>query len=362
LKITIQRSALLAAVSQVAKAVSAKDMIPVLQGILIESQNGSLNLTGSDNVFTIRTTLEDYVEAESGAAVIAAKKLLEVIKKLPNKEVSITSDDVLAEIKCAGKTVTLPIMDSSEYPRKALSLNNPVHIIPSVYRDMVDSTKFAASTSEQTPVLMGINLQFADGELTAVATNRHRLAKRVITLDTDLTGSYPVPSKILDEVAKTSPETMQIWLSADTIHIQADDYQYTSQLLSGAYPDVSRIVPTSAKVTVLVDRAELIQALDLAGTVSEEKTKIVNLAFGEKSLKVSVRDNDTTMEEEIAAEVSGGEMLLSANSKYLLEAVKAIAADKVEFWLTGPMAPIVMRGQGNDSGTHLVLPYRTTGA
>lgn len=355
MKITIDRSTLLEALNQLVKVVPSKPTIPILDGVLIES-NGVLTLTAGDVRNEISTSTDDYLEHAPGSAVIPARKLLEVIKKLPDGPVKIDVEGGRARIN--PKKVDLPTLDAEEFPRKDKPQGQPFEMDGKTFSELVKSTAYAVSTNESHPILAGICLQISDGQITAIATDRHRLARVTIATDANATGSYVIPAKVLLDIAKAIPKKVSIWLDG-SVHIKAGDFHYSLSQLDGTYPDVSRVVPTGANLTFAIEREQLLGTLELAETVNEDKTKVVRLAIGESSIDLSVKNDGSSMEDSIPAEVEGEGFAISANAKYLADALKAMDSEKVMFKLSGKMNPVIIEPVGKDGVLHLVLPYRT---
>jgi len=364
MKITLQRSAFIERLQHVTKAVASKITLPILEGVLIESAGG-LTLTCSDTHLTIKTTLEDYEEVDAGKAVIPAKKLLEVIRKMPEKQISIDVTGSKALIKCGSTKVELPALEQDEFPEKHFPAEAMASIDGDQFAKLIDNTKFAVSSNEATPVLQGIQILQEHGKITAIATDRHRLAKQSISLGTDVgaegDSQHVAPVKALEAVVQLKQDAVELSFSDNNIYLRAGAYQYIGALPSGSYPDTSRIIPTSANITALINTKQLLQTIELAEKIVEEKTKIVRLEVSDGEVHVSARDGAAGMEESLGAEVIGEEIKLSLNAKYLIDAVKCISTERTELLFTGALAPVIVRAEGNESGLHLVLPYRTTG-
>lgn len=361
MKITIERAILLERLTQVVKAIDSKCQVPILEGVLIES-NGVLTLTGADQRFAISTTITEYEEHESGAVVIPAKKLLEIVKKLPNKPITITIDGAQAIIQARAK-VKLPAMDAEEYPRRVFPSGNMAEVSGKDLSRLVDNTKFAVSTNEATPILTGLNITQKDDQLTILATDRHRLSKQSSGLTSDLGleagKTYTVDVKPLEAAAHLNLNTLEIGLSENELFIRTGDYQFISTLLDGTFPDTSKIIPPEPKIKVLVNAEQLLKTLELADKIVEEKTKVVTFNVSEGELFVSAKDATSGMEEALEAEVEGENIKLSANCKYMIAALGCITTERVSIELTGVMAPVIIKAEGDDTGLHLVLPYRT---
>lgn len=337
--------------------------MPILEGVLIESF-GNLTMTCSDATFTISTTIDNFEEKESGSAVIPAKKLLEVVKKMSSdKPISIESDGGTALIKCGSTKVKLPVLDPEEFPRMAMMRTEMIEIEGDSFAKLVDGTKFAVSTNEHTPILQGILFKQQGSKINTVATDRHRLAMQVIPSkgqEEEHVSQHVAPVRALEAVAQLKPDIAQIAFADTSMFIKAGAYEYISRLLDGSYPDTTKLIPKEAKVTATANTKKLLQTLELAEKIVEEKTKVVRLDVSEDEIFVSATDSGTDMEESIEAETTG-EIKISANAKYLIDALKCIPTEQTEIWFTGAMHPIIIKPKGDDSSLHLVLPYRTAG-
>lgn len=362
MKITIERSTLLERLAQVTKAVESRNTIPILEGVHFRS-DAELTLTGADIQFSINTTLDDYVEHEAGTTLIPAKKLLEVIKKMPNKEITIETNEKSAIIKCGSLKVELPVMAADEYPLNTHALKNPIAMDGATFCKMVDGTTFSVSTNEQTPTLQGLLMQVTSDSIKAIACDRHRLAQYMADVATGAKENrqYIVPVKILEEVSKAKPATVQIWFSDNRIDIEAGVFHYTSSLLDGVYPDTSKLIPDSSEIIIKTSTESLLKTLELAEKVNEDKTKIAKFEISDDKLQVSAKDGTSGMADTLQAEVSGGAITFSANAKYLIDALKSIQTERTDIQLTGSMKPVILRGEGDEKSLFLVLPYRTTG-
>lgn len=363
MKITIQRSILLERLSQVSKAVSAKESMPILTGILVDSRADSLRLVGSDTRFSISTVIEDgFEKKEPGAVVLPAKQLLEVVRKMPEKPIDIeVGDGFSTRIKCGSSRVMLPGMDPDVYPEVDGELQEQFTLDGPEFQRMISSTAFAVSKNETTPILQGINFKITGGTLTVTATDRHRLSRYISTVEDGLATEAVVATKPLEAVAQLNTDTVKVGFSKNKAYFQAGEYTYTAWLMEGNYPDTSRIISTTAVITAKVDRDQLLHALDLA-RITTDNTKVVKLHISEGEIIVSSQgEGGSGMEEVLEADVDGEELKLAANVEYLISAVKSIRSDRVELLFSGAMLPIIIQGVGDEKCLFLVLPVRMRG-
>lgn len=362
MKITIQRNELINRLSQVSKALNTKPAVPILEGVLIQA-DGRLTLTCSDSNFTIITTTDAYTEHEPGAAVIPAKKLLDIINKMPQQEIDITIDNATAEIRCGKTKVKLAAMDAEQFPMTTWHEIDFVTMDGKVFTELVDNTKYATSTNEALPILQGVLIEQIEDEVTATATDRYRLARNKVTNEHSVRNTIRTvaPLKLLDAVTRLKPKTVDIGIIGNQILMAAEGYRFIATTYDGTYPDVERIIPGTESFKALVDKDQLLKTLELAESVADGKTKVVRLDVARKEMRVTAKDADSSMEEVLEAESgSGGEITIAANARFLIDALKCISADRVEMRFIDNKSPMILTGENDDNGLHLVLPYRMT--
>ena len=365
MKITIQQNILLERLKVICKAVNGKPTIPILNGVRIESK-GELTITGTDMHFSAQTSLTDFQEETPGVTVIPAHKLLEVVSKLPSKEVTLEVKDGAAHISCGKKKVTLPALDAEDYPDIEKGDGTLLPLSTEDFVGSIEQVAIAVSASEQTPQLQGINYNLMHGALKVTATDRHRLARQDIKLD-GLDGVYidrTVPAKALLEVAKAATkgkvDGIDLIIGDSQAHITAGEYSYTLRLLDGQYPDTSKIIPTGGEHEIVVEREELLNAVELASKVADGKTYIIRLTVAENEITITAQDDGANMSEALTAQYSGPGVRLSLNAKYLIDTLKTIPSKRVEVYINGPMQPVLFYPEQDRESLHLILPYRST--
>lgn len=360
MKITIQRNELINRLSQVSKAINTKPAVPILEGVLIQA-DGRLTLTCSDSNFTITTTTDAYTEHEPGAAVIPAKKLLDIINKMPQREIDITADNAVAEVRCEKTKVRLSAMDAEQFPTIKWPAIEFVSLDGAALIDLLNNTKHATASNEAMPILQGILIEQKEEMVTATTTDRYRLARKSVV---NVHGVGEVirtvtPLKLLDAAVRLKPEKVGLGIVGNQIYLVAEDYRFIASTYDGNYPEVERIIPNTESFKVYVDKDQLLKTLELAESVADGKTKIVRLDVARNEMRVTAKDADSSMEEVLEVE-SGGEINIAANARYLIDALKCIDTDRVEIRFIDNKSPMILTGENDDSGLHLVLPYRMT--
>jgi len=371
MKVSIERAALLKAMSRAQGVVERKNTIPILGNVLIEAEGGSLRLRATDLDIEVIQTLPAMVEA-AGATTVAAHLLHDIVRKLPEgAQLSLEAQGETGRLDViAGRSrfslATLPredfpVMASSEYE---CSFSAPAPLL----RRLFDKSKFAVSTEETRYYLNGVYLHPAEGEdgpsLRAVATDGHRLARVDAELPAGAESAPPVivPRKTVGELRKLldDDETeIAISVSPTKIRFSAEDLVLTSKVIDGAFPDYARVIPVANARRLEVDAAEFAAAVDRVATVSQERSRTVKLAMEADQLKLSVNAPDSgSAAEELVVAYADEPMEIGFNAKYLLEIAGQIDRENAVFLFADPGAPTLVREGDDASAIYVVMPMR----
>lgn len=371
MKFSIERAALLKAVSQAQSVVERRNTIPILANVLIEAEGGDVSFRATDLDIEVVDKAAAQVE-RAGATTVAATTLHEIVRKLPDGSlVSLTADTAAGRLTVeAGRSnfslATLPkedfpVMASSEYASN-FSAN------AAVLRRLFDKSKFAISTEETRYYLNGVYMHIADGDggkkLRCVATDGHRLAR----IDADMPESASdmpgviVPRKTVGELRKLLDDDdmmIAVSVSETKVRFATPQITLTSKVIDGTFPDYTRVIPQGNTRKLEVDAADFAQAVDRVATVSSERSRAVKLQLDEDRLILSVNAPDSgAAEEELAVAYSDERLEIGFNAKYLLEIASQVDRENAVFMFNSSGDPTLMR-EGNDtSAIYVVMPMR----
>ncbi|MGM8215773.1 DNA polymerase III subunit beta [Bacillaceae bacterium W0354] len=380
MKLIIEREPLMTGIQNVMKAISPKPTIQILSGIKIETTDEGIKLTGSNSDITIESIIpieENGVinihEVTPGKLVIQAKFLPEIIRKLPEKQVEIiTDEDLNIIIRSGNAEFKLNGQDADEYPQlPMIRTENSFDLQIDLLKMLIRQTNFAVSMSETRPILTGVHFKLENNELELVATDSHRLASRKIKLNPDLNElsfrNVVIPGKSLAELNKILDETeehIQISVTDNQILFRTKNVLFLSRLLEGNYPETSRLIPDQSKTLVNVSAKALIDSIDRASLLAKDnRNNIVKLLTKENnSLQITSHSPEIgTVEEVLSADsIEGEELKISFNAKYMIDALRAIDSDKITINFTGAMRPFVIRPEDESENIlQLITPVRT---
>ncbi|MFG6557355.1 DNA polymerase III subunit beta [Sulfitobacter sp. 1A15258] len=371
MKFSIERAALLKAVSQAQSVVERRNTIPILANVLIEAEGSDVSFRATDLDIEVVDKVAAQVE-RAGATTVSATLLHEIVRKLPDGAlISLTADTAAGRLTVeAGRSnfslATLPredfpVMASSEY---ASNFSAPAPVL----RRLFDKSKFAISTEETRYYLNGVYLHVADAEggkaLRCVATDGHRLAR----IDAEMpegASEMPgviVPRKTVGELRKLlDDDEMEIAVSVSETKIRfaTPAITLTSKVIDGTFPDYTRVIPQGNTRKMEVDAADFARAVDRVATVSSERSRAVKLQLDEDRLVLSVNAPDSgAAEEELAVAYADERLEIGFNAKYLLEIASQVDRENAVFLFNSSGDPTLMR-EGNDtSAVYVVMPMR----
>ncbi|WP_318616526.1 DNA polymerase III subunit beta [Sporosarcina sp. YIM B06819] len=377
MKVEIMRDRLIDGLSDVMKAISHKVAIPILTGIKIDVDDKGMTMTGSDSDITICTFIpaeengEQIIRVfEKGSIVLQAKVFSEIVRKLPTNDVTIEVVNGLQTHIQSGKTEFHLIgSDAEDYPVLPEVKDEYLFSLPSdLMKSVIRETVFAVSQQETRPILTGVHWEAKDGGLSCVATDSHRLARRLTVPEEmpEVPFSVVIPGKSLQELNKILPdnsELVDIVIADQQVLFKTRNVLFYSRLLEGNYPDTSRLIPSEYKTTVTVNGRLLLQAIDRASLLArEERNNIVRFSTDEgKVIEISSNSPEVGKVEELveAISITGEELKISFSAKYMMDALKAIDGQDVAIQFTGAMRPFILKSVDDDSILQLILPVRT---
>ncbi|WP_270725035.1 DNA polymerase III subunit beta [Shimia sp. Alg240-R146] len=371
MKISIERSVLLKAVSQAQSVVERRNTIPILANVLIEAEGDTAQFRATDLDIEVVDKANAMVE-RAGATTVAATTLHEIVRKLPDGALVTLTDDGASgrlTVEAGRSNFSLATLPREDFPVMATSEYSSNFSAPApVLRRLFDKSKFAISTEETRYYLNGVYLHISDSEdgkvLRAVATDGHRLAR----IDADLPeGALEmpgviVPRKTVGELRKLlDDDDMQIAVSVSETKVRfaTPNITLTSKVIDGTFPDYTRVIPQGNTRKLEVDATEFAQAVDRVATVSSERSRAVKLQLDEDRLILSVNSPDSgAAEEELAVAYNDERLEIGFNAKYLLEIASQVDRENAVFMFNSAGDPTLMREGSDASAVYVVMPMR----
>ena len=374
MKIKIKKEVLLENLNKVSKAISTKNLIPILSGIKFDLTYKGLLLTASDNDITIQTFIpaennKDMIIEKEGSIIIQGKYILDIVRKLPDEYINIeVIDELKILIYTENSEFNLNGIDKKEYPNISLEDNKThVNISPKEFKKLVNQTAFATSNDESRPILTGINIKITGNIFECSATDSYRLAKKQIILNDVIEENYNIiiPSKNILEFIKIiddNVDNLEIHIFNNKILFKNNNLLFQSRLISGNYPNINNLIPTDSFLKISANLDDIYNVIDRASILTSDKEKnIVTLETNGNMLIVKSSSAEVGRVEEKMSIIKNNDenIKISFSAKYMLEALKSFSGKNIEMSFVGEVKPIIVKDDEEENLIQLVLPIRT---
>jgi DNA polymerase-3 subunit beta len=366
MKFTITREKLHEALGAVAASIPVKTTLPVLSNILVESTKDGLRLSGTDLDIAVSTIIPAQVDQE-GATTLPARKLVEIVRELPNAAIRFSSSgEQRVQIECGRSRFKLLGLSRDEFPAfPSVKFDGGWKVGAKDLQKLIAHVAFAASTEESRPILNGVLWELRSDRMRMVATNGHRLAR----MDVPLQGSggqadLIVPPKALEQIRRLfGPEdAIEIARSDNHLGFRSAGTQIFTRLIEGPYPNYEQVIPRENDKIMTADRVALTAALRRMSIVASDQTHRIRLAFANGACRFSVTTPDLgEAQEEMTVAYDGDPLEIGFNASYLLEVLKFMPTDEVRMTFKGPERAATCEPVGWDdpaSYLTLVMPLR----
>jgi len=361
MKIEAAKNVLLNGIQKVQNVISTRATLPILSNILMEAQQGQLKLTATDLDIGISCVVPVDVK-EPGTITIPAKRFGDIIKELPDDSVSIETKKnnlIIIETKsCQFKIMGLPYEDFPKLPE--FKEGGVIKLEQATLKEMLALTSFAVSLDETRYILNGILFKINPTSLTFVATDGKRLAviEKTVKHNTEKDLRMIVPLKTIQELNRNLQEEgeLSMLLGNNQVLFDLGGAVIISRLIEGEFPDYQQVVPPASENKINVGREQFLLAVRRAALLSTPDYQAVKLEVFKNKLVVSKSTPDIgESREEVTMEYQGKELAIGFNPTYLIDVLKNLQEEKIEFELTDTEKPGVIRIDGY---VYIVLPMR----
>lgn len=366
MKIVCKKSNLLNGVQIVSKAVPSKTTMSILECILVDTRSGNIKLTANDMELGIETTIDGDIISK-GMIALDAKIFLEIVRKLPDSDITIETDDSYkttitcekAKFNIIGKSGE----DFSYLPE--IERNDSVMISQFTLKEVIRQTIFSIADNDNNKLMTGELFEINDDTLKVVSLDGHRISIRKIALKNSYENKkVVVPGKTLNEVSKILPGDMDkdvnIFFTDKHILFEFDNTVVVSRLIEGEYFKIDQMLSNDYETKVRINKKELLNCIDRATLLVKEGDKkpvIINITDAFMELKM----NSTvgSMDEEIDIDKEGKDLMIGFNPKFLIDALRVIEDEEVDLYMVNPKAPCFIRN-AEESYIYLILPVNFT--
>lgn len=352
----------------VSRAVPVKGSLPILSNILLSAQNGQLKLSAT-NLETAITTFVPCSVEEEGALTVPAKLLKDFVTTLsPGVLNAHTQGDALHISSSNTKSKFIGV-SATEYPELPVfpESGNFVEIDPMVLQDAVSHVAFASGTDDSRPVFTGIFIQYKDKTLVFASTDGFRLSEKMISLESGPSTSFSVviPARTLAEVSKVfassgEPVSFVLNESENLVLFRSADTTIATRILEGTYPDYKKIIPSEKSLYATFLSEEFLEAVKLTNIFAKEGNFALKLRFDPDGfIRISSVSEETgEHESQIQAEIEGELFEVAFNSKYLLDYLNNVKAERILFTTKGNVSPCMLKPEKVEDFLHIIMPMQ----
>lgn len=362
MKITCRKNDLLKGVNTVMKAVPSKTTMPILECILIDASAGEIKFTANDMELGIETKVEGTIQ-EKGIVALEAKLFSEIIRKLPDSDVVITSDsNHNTQIVCEKAKFSIMGKDGEDFSYLPfVERDYKISISQFTLKELIRQTIFSIAPNDSNKMMTGELFEINENELRVVSLDGHRISIRKIELKSEYgEKKVIVPGKTLVELSKIltggTEDIIDIYFTDNHILFEFDQTIVVSRLIEGNYFRVNQMLSNDYETKVTINKKEFLDCIDRATLLVKEGDKrpiILNIAEGVMELKISSQIG--SMDEIIDIDLEGKNIKIGFNPKFLIDALRVIDDEAVDIYYMNPKAPCFIRDE-EQSYIYLILP------
>ena len=362
MKIICSKSSLLKSVSIALKAVPSKTTMPILECILMDATTNQIKFTTNDMELGIETIVEGTIE-EKGKVALDAKIFYEIIRRLPDNDITIKTDDKYAATITSEKAkFNIPGKSGDDFAYlPMIEKDEPLTISQYTLKEMIRQTIFSIAVNENNKLMTGELFEIKDNCLKVVSLDGHRIAIRKMPLKKDYSDrKVVVPGKTLSEVSKILSgevdDQVSIYFTKNHILFEFDQTMVVSRLIEGEYFRIDQMLSSDYETKLKINKKEFLDCIDRATLLVREVDKkpiIINITDDDMELRIDSAMG--SMNEEIDIEKEGKDIMIGFNPKFLIDALRVIDDETVTIYLVNPKAPCFIRDD-EENYTYLILP------
>lgn len=353
------------AVSIVSRLVSTRGSLEILSHILLKTEQGRIKLSATNLEIGINYKIGAKIETE-GSLTIPARLFSELISQLPEGKIDleVKNDTLLA--KTGHYESQIKGLSADEFPlipkikdKKILSLSS------FQLKEAINMVSFASAPDEARPVLAGIYLKTSKNKVVFVATDSYRLAEKIVEIkDINIIEKEAIiPARSLAELSRIlddDEKTVNVYLDETQVMFETDDFEFTSRLVEGKFPDYKQIIPTDQETKAIFEKNEFTKIIKVVSLFARETAGSINLNIKQKG-EIEASSSGSQYGESNAscdAKVEGKDTEIVFNSKYILDVLNNLNDGPISLSLSGKLNPGVIRKEDDKNYLYVIMPLR----
>ncbi|MCL5411835.1 MAG: DNA polymerase III subunit beta [Patescibacteria group bacterium] len=368
MRLSVMQENLLKSLSLVGRCVSAKQALPVLSNILLQTEDGRLKLCATNLETSITLWLGAKVEIE-GSITVPARLLIEFVSSLPNEKIDLDLKDESLTVTCASYSANIAGIAASEFPPIPILEEEPNLLVdPKIFSKAAGQVAFAASADEGRPVLTGVFFESAKGSLNLVATDGYRLTKKTLDVTAEIGEGVVIPARSVSEAIKVASEAEEgemlkvaVTKSKNQAIFALGNIQLATRLLDGTYPPYQNIIPKSFTTRLVVGVEDFLKSVRAASVFAKDLGNVIRLKLDPKTNRVTLFSATAQLGEgtsSFEASLEGEEVEAAFSSRYLTDTLSALNTTQVSLELNSATSPVVFKPVGEENYLQIIMPVR----
>ena len=364
MKIECTQSNLHRGLSLVSRMVGTRTTLPVLANILLKTEKGRLRLSATDLEIGISTYLGGKVDKE-GQITLPARLLYEFVSTNTDDVVNLELKGTDVILKSKHYTATIKGIEASEFPAiPDITPDFEAEVNTFDFRTAITQTVFAAALDETRPILSGVLIKINGDELKMAATDSFRLSEKTLRLNKKVEKKTEVviPARTMVEMVRlleTGPENMRLRIGENQVAFTIGDVYMVSRILEGAFPDYEQIIPKDLPVKSSVQREELLGAMKMSALFARDSANNIKVNISSKEIVIlAISPQMGENKAKVNAQTTGGEIDISFNARYILDALQAMTGKQTELYFAGKLSPCIIKDPADKSYLCIVMPLR----
>ena len=368
MKLICSKQNLLYGVNIVSKAVPTRTTMAILECILIDASANEIKLTANDMELGIETKIEGQIE-ERGIIALDAKIFSEIVRKLPDSDVTIETDsNFKTTITCEKAKFNIVGKSGDDFSYiPFIERNESVHISQFTLKEVIRQTIFSIADNDNNKLMTGELFEINENELKVVSLDGHRISIRKIQLKENYEHKkVVVPGKTLQEVSKILPgnadSEVDIYITENHIVFEFDNTTVVSRLIEGEYFKIEQMLSSDYETKVKINKRDLLDCIDRATLlVKEGDKKPIIMNVTDDSVQLKINSFIGSMDEEIDVKKDGKDILIGFNPKFFIDALRVIDDEEVALYMVNPKAPCFIKDD-DETYIYLILPVNFNAA
>jgi DNA polymerase-3 subunit beta len=361
-----ERNALLASLSAVVGVVERRHTLPILSNLLLEKKAGKLTVLATDLELQVSTQLDNAAAGDDFAITIAARKLFDIVRALPDSSrIKLDTKDSQVVVSAGKSRFTLQTLPAADFPRveTGAGLGEAIRLPQKSLKRLLQLVQFAMASQDIRYYLNGMLLVLDGKQLRVVATDGHRLSYAETQLETEAEArEVIIPRKTVVELSKLLSdvdESVELRIGTNQVTITLPGTELVTKVVDGKFPDYQRVIPANQPRHLKANRQSVMQALQRAAILSNEKFRGVRLVMSENTLGIVCNNNEQEeAADEIEVSYNGDPLDVGFNVTYLLDGLGAVNTEDITLSLGDANSSMLLTSEGEPGFKYVVMPMR----